>query len=373
MTPMGRSCAITRPSRVERGNGPGPRRTDWPGETQVLDEQPAGDAGPFEDHRQPAAGMGAAADQVDLLEILEPVARPVVQHLPHVVGEVEGGAAVDLQVVLPVGRRDDLLEANAPLEIVDPQCREPAQDQRAIAGRLALPVDAASQIANRHQDVERAVTGGRLLGIGDAGVLHVERGRLRRRPALLDGAHVAAVVLGKQDRVVRQVIEAPLDAEVHHEGRARIALLRQLAIRPAAAQSVGHQTGHGLGEIGVDDERIAAVLATLGPHADRLATLEDNLGDGLVEPDRDARPARDFGHGLHHRAAAAARMEHPVLVLHERQDGEQARALERRHAEILGLEREGEPHPRVREVAGEIAVDAAQRTQRRAGPSADRA
>ena len=50
-------------------------------------------------------------------------------------------------------------------------------------------------------------------------------------------------------------------------------------------------------------------------------------------------------------------MEHAMLVFEEAQDREQARTLERRHAEILGLEREGEPHPRVLEEAAQLPVD----------------
>ena len=64
-------------------------------------DQPRGDAGAFEDHRQAAAGVRAAADEVDAVQVLEPVPRPQVQHLPEVVGEVERGAAEDRVVASP--------------------------------------------------------------------------------------------------------------------------------------------------------------------------------------------------------------------------------------------------------------------------------
>ena len=98
--------------------------------------------------------------------------------------------------------------------------------------------------------------------------------------------------------------------------------------------------------------RRARCIARRGAHADRAAALEQ----------RSARPARRAGCArpgrratraiaVHHRAAAAARMPDAELVFHEGQDGEQARAAERRHAEIFALEREGEPHARIAEVA----------------------
>ena len=73
----------------------------------------------------------------------------------------------------------------------------------------------------------------------------------------------------------------------------------------------------------------------------------------------DAHAAGEPGHRFRHRAAAADGMIDPVLVFEERQDREQARAAERRHPEIFGLEREGEADPRVLEVALQVLVDAA--------------
>ena len=60
-------------------------------------------------------------------------------------------------------------------------------------------------------------------------------------------------------------------------------------------------------------------------------------------------------------------MEDAVLVLEKAQDGEQARAAERRHADIFGLEREREPNARIGEVAPQIAVDRGEGAQLRQG------
>ena len=119
--------------------------------------------------------MGAAADQVDAVQVLEAVARPQVQHLAEVVGEVERRAAVDLHVVLPVGGRDHLLEADALLQVVQPELAELSQHQLAVAPRARAASRCRVLVRHRHQDVERAVARRRQARVGDAGVLHVER------------------------------------------------------------------------------------------------------------------------------------------------------------------------------------------------------
>ena len=53
------------------------------------------DPGRLVDHRQAAAGVRAAADEVDAVQVLEAVARPQVEHLPEVVGQVERRPPVD--------------------------------------------------------------------------------------------------------------------------------------------------------------------------------------------------------------------------------------------------------------------------------------
>jgi hypothetical protein len=52
-------------------------------------------------------------------------------------------------------------------------------------------------------------------------------------------------------------------------------------------------------------------------------------------------------------------VEDAVLVLQEREDREQARAAEGGHPQVLRLEGEGQPQPRVGEVASQLAVERA--------------
>ena len=120
-----------------------------------------------------------------------------------------------------------------------------------------------------------------------------------------------------------------------------------------------------MAEIAVDDDGSGRDAFAAGLDPDRLAVLVQDPVDRGVEADLDAHAAREPRHRVRHRAAAADRVKDAVLVFEEGQDREQARALERRHAEILRLEREGEPHARVGEVAPQILVDAREGPERR--------
>ncbi len=104
---------------------------------------------------------------------------------------------------------------------------------------------------------------------------------------------------------------------------------------------------------------------------DRLAALEQHLLHLLAEREC-RRPVRAATRAIAvgHRAAAADRVPDAVLVFEERQDREQARAVERRHAEVLRLERERQPDARVAEVPAQFAVERRPRPQQSAAASA---
>ena len=78
-------------------------------------------------------------------------------------------------------------------------------------------------VRHRRQDVERAHPLRRERRVGDRCVLHVERRVVGQHVLVLDLVEVLRVVLGDVDVVVGKVV-FPLDAEIHHEGRARIFL-----------------------------------------------------------------------------------------------------------------------------------------------------
>ena len=63
--------------------------------------------------------MRAAADEIHAVEFLEAVLRAQMQHLREAVREVEGRAAIDVQLAFPIRRRHDALEADALLDVRD--------------------------------------------------------------------------------------------------------------------------------------------------------------------------------------------------------------------------------------------------------------
>ena len=205
---------------------------------------------------KPLPGCVPPPDEIHRLQVLEPVPRPQVQHLRQVVGQVERGAAVDLVTLVPVRRRDHVLEANALLDVLDPDLGQARQHQRAEPLALARPIDVRVLVRHRHEHVKRAHARRGERGIGDAGVLHVKRRRLRKDVAVLDLAQVLGVILVQVDGVVGQVVVAPFDSQVEHERRAGESLAGDPPVRPPPSQVVGDQAGHGPGEVGVDDQGV---------------------------------------------------------------------------------------------------------------------
>ena len=151
---------------------------------------------------------------------------------------------------------------------------------------------------------------------------------------VLDLVEVARVIVGDVNGVMRQ-IELALDAEIHHEGRAGEFLAGNLAIGPTTAKVIGHEALHGAGEVGIDHDRIGR-FHSRWPCARRpRVALRRALLRLAVETDLNAQ---SLGHARHRRGdrgATADRMEHAIFVFEERENREQARAAERRHAEIF--------------------------------------
>ena len=102
-----------------------------------------------------------------------------------------------------------------------------------------------------------------------------------------------------------------------------------------------------------------------GAHADRAPAFEEHFLDRLIRADLDAEPLGHARHRRGHRGATADRMEDAVFVFEERENREQARAAERRHAEIFRLEGEREADARVAKEAAEIGVDRLMRPEHR--------
>ena len=76
---------------------------------------------------------------------------------------------------------------------------------------------------------------------------------------------------------------------------------------------------------------------------------------GFIEWDLDAHPLRHARHRRRHRGAAADRMKNAVLVFEKGENREQARAAERRHAEVFRLEGKRQTNARVGKEAAQYA------------------
>lgn len=111
---------------------------------------------------------------------------------------------------------------------------------------------------------------------------------------------------------------------------------------------------HRMGEVGVDDHGVAAhLLAVFEREAHRLSSLQHELAHGAPEVDLHAVARRGLGHRRGDAVESAAHVVDAEVVFDIGDDGEERRALPRRHPEVLGLERE-----RKRELGvGEIAVE----------------
>ena len=261
---------------------------------------------------------------------------------------------------LPVGRRDqafgadpagDIGDAEPVLELVERVGAEPWSHRFPVHGAVARLV-----VRRWQQDVERAAAIRRERRVDARWIAGVDRGILAPAAALGDVLEVLGVGLAGVDRVVGQV-DGAVEAQVEHDRAAGVALgVERGILLVAAAQVGGHEVLHRPGRVGVDDDLAVAVLDAIDHHAAHLAAIEGQAVDRRRGVDAHAHAACDVGHGLHERIAAARGVPDAVLVLDERQDAEEARALERAHAQVLALEAEREPHERVAEVLAQVRV-----------------
>ena len=133
---------------------------------------------------------------------------------------------------------------------------------------------------------------------------------------VLDFVEVARVVGGNINAMVRQP-EPSLHAEIHHEGRAREFLPRDLAIGPATPQPIGHQPRHCAGKVGIDHDRTRPLHADRRPDTNRAPALKNDLLHRLAKADFHAKTLRNTRHRSRYCGATADRMKHSIFVLNK--------------------------------------------------------
>ena len=241
------------------------------------------------------------------------------EHLVERVREVEGCAAINLVARVPIRGRDDALVADARFDAIIAGLGYLAKNEFAVAGAFPFPIHVRVLVRDGREHVKRAVAARRKTGVGDAGVLYVKAGIIAQDMLVLDVIEVFHIVLRDVDGVVWELVTA-FDAEIHHEGRAGIFLLRQLLVRPAMTQAIGNQILHGPGEISVHHHGIGGLGAARRADSDRASAGEEDFFNRFVEADFHTEALRDAGHGSGDRGASANRMINAVFVFEEAQD-----------------------------------------------------
>ena len=263
---------------------------------------------------RPLPGCVPPPTRYNSVKFLEAVLRTQVQHLREAVREVEGRAAIDVQLAFPIRRRHHALETDALLDVGYPEFFELAQRHAAIPRPLLVPVHVRMLMRHRQQHIQRAVAGRRHGGVGAHRVLHIERRVFGQNVLPLDLVKVATIIFRNVNVVMREVVEFPLHAEIQHERRAGKILLRHLRVAPAAAQLVRHERRYRVGKIGVHHHGVGALFALRGAHAHGAAAFKEDFLHRRVELDFHAEFLRHARHVARDGIAAADRMPDAIFV-----------------------------------------------------------
>ena len=333
----------------------------------LVAEHARADLGAEEDGGQAAAGVGAAADEEEVVEAGEFVLGAEVEHLAQVVGEVEGGAFVDVEALPGVGGVDDFLLDPA-AEVDAHLVADLVEGTFAVGRHGLLPVDFAVAVGRGDEQVDAALAFGGEGGVDATGVADVDAGVLADGAVGGDIGEILLVFAADVDGVVRE-IDIAVNAQVEHGGGAGVffgveglgLILRSCAVADARGDEILESPGC----IGVDEDVVVREgrvgEGTFVCDADAgcvVVATEGDFGHGGIGDDLDVEFVGEFGEGLHESVAAADWVPDAVFVLDERQDGEEAGAVKGGHAQVLGLKTHGEFDVRISEVAAELIVDA---------------
>src|SRR3569833_2182060 len=169
---------------------------------------------------------------------------------------------------------------------------------------------------------------------------------------------VSLVVSREDDGVVFGSRVGAIEPEIHHECGAG-PIFAANGIRLVSPELIGlEQSGDCVAEICVDDYVIALDLLTADKlHSNYLAAFGDHPPHRLRGMNVGPAFTGSLGHSVTDATKPALHMIDTVSVLSVRDHGEQAWTIPRRHTEILGLEREGEPQFLGAEIGGEHLVE----------------
>lgn len=222
------------------------------------------------------------------------------------------------------------------------------EDFVAVGLGIGFPVEAVSVVDRGDEDVDAGVSVGRDVGIGDGRVANVNGHVVRDGSFALDIGDVGAIVVGEEDVMVGGVVVDFVEPEVEHEGGAGVFFLSERVI---GAGAIAHNGAHGVGVVGIDDDVIGGDFLTVFEfdRGDAGAVVVE-LFDGGVEADFAAFFFDDFGHGFRDFAEASLDVVDAESVFDVGEDGEEGGAFPWGHAEVFGLEGEGELEAEIVEI-----------------------
>ena len=121
---------------------------------QPVEQEFAADASGFVNHRQARPGVGATADEEQVLDFVELVLGTAPEHLVKPVGQVEHGAAVT--VVAPIFGGDGHLGHDVIADAFKAQFFFDLVEDAFLVGILVFfPVDVLVNVGHGHQGVHR--------------------------------------------------------------------------------------------------------------------------------------------------------------------------------------------------------------------------
>lgn len=205
------------------------------------------------------------------------------------------------------------------------------------------------------EDIESGLAGWGDGGVVDGGVADVDGKVVGDDSFGLDVLDVAAVVVGEDDVVVWLFGVDFINAEVEHVGGAGVFFALHFSDRTGVSVEEG---GDGVGVVGIHDDIICGDdFAVGGFDGGDGCAVEVGLFDGGGKPEIAAVFLEDGGHSFGYFAEAALDVVDAVFVFEVGEDGEECGAFPRGHAEVFGLEGEGDFEAVVLEIVFEDIDD----------------
>ena len=204
---------------------------------QIFEHQFGGRLGAADDAGDAGTGVGARADEIEIVDHIIAVVRTEPGALSKQRFEAEGAADMGVEIGGEICRGvmeadDDLVVNVGNVHPLSDFINDPFFETRPFD----RPVDRQfAEIADRSERIEGGVAGGRHAGIGDGRVVQIEREIFRQDAIVIDVLDQPLIARAEDDAVVGDVGVIALQPEMDDEQRGREAFARQRFRRLFAA------------------------------------------------------------------------------------------------------------------------------------------